>query len=165
MISRWKLALFLLVPAVLAFKSQINYGCDHDAGNCKFEFIIPEQVARYINMNDLINMVHTLNGNLVILNNTVWSAQNNSDPSTFTTIFDGKESTTNTTLTKVEDYVIGTNGTSPIEDTFNATYDTIQTGRDQFMALAQATTCFMNSLTKETPSASCWNSAVTAPSS
>ena len=37
-------------------------------------------------MNDLINMVHTLNGNLVILNNTVWSAQNNSDPSTFTTV-------------------------------------------------------------------------------
>ena len=37
-------------------------------------------------MNDLINMVHTLNGNLVILNNTVWSAQNNSDPNTFTTV-------------------------------------------------------------------------------
>lgn len=34
-------------------------------------------------MNDLINMVHTLNGNLIILNNTVWSAQNNSNPEEF----------------------------------------------------------------------------------
>ncbi|PAV61698.1 hypothetical protein WR25_11123 [Diploscapter pachys] len=150
MICRWKLALFLLVPAVLAFKSQINYGCDHGVGNCKFEFIIPEQVARYINMNDLISMVNTLNANLGILNNTK---------------FNVSEIATDATLTKVEDYVIGTNGTSPIEGTFNTTYDTIQTGRDQFMALAQATTCFMNSLTKETPSSTCWDSTVTASSS
>ncbi|CAD6192293.1 unnamed protein product [Caenorhabditis auriculariae] len=83
----WILA---FVVAVSAFDSQLNYGCN--SKKCTFQFVLPEEVARYVDPAVLTTQLSQITRNLNTLTNTVGALGNvSSNADQFNSTFYEKE--------------------------------------------------------------------------
>ncbi|CAD59151.1 Flo11 domain-containing protein [Caenorhabditis elegans] len=64
-----RLVLLLFVPALLAFDSSFNYGCQN--GQCTFQLVVPKEVAQAIDEQTLNNEVATIASSLSKLDSTI----------------------------------------------------------------------------------------------
>uniref|UniRef100_A0A8R1DYY5 Uncharacterized protein n=1 Tax=Caenorhabditis japonica TaxID=281687 RepID=A0A8R1DYY5_CAEJA len=88
------LVALLFVSAVLGFDSSFNYGCQN--GVCKYQFVVPKEVAQYIDEGKLVDEVRTISNSLANLNRTINEYDENDDSvQNFTSKFNDQFSVVN----------------------------------------------------------------------
>lgn len=80
------LSTLLVVPFILAFKSQFKYGCG--STTCTFQFVIPEEIARFVDPTVLVGQLTNLNYSIGVLQNLEQSMSQYEDTGDFNKIFE-----------------------------------------------------------------------------
>nr|CDJ91836.1 Hypothetical protein CBG03045 [Haemonchus contortus] len=128
--------LFLVVSAIFAFDSRFEYGCGQTS--CTFKFIVPENIARFVDPGVLVSQVNSLNYSIGVLQSLEESTAQFTDTTGFNEKFTSEYDKTQGIVTPVTDAV--TNQKS----NFSTAADESSSLLQQAKLLTDMTNCFQS---------------------